>query len=326
MTIKTFIPPGPVVKAWMEDESRVRFLMGPMGSGKTAGACVEILRRSMLQAPGQDNIRHTRWVCIRNTFSELKMNTIKSWQQWAPLEFGKFTIGGSPITHRITVAPSDGQPGLDMEVFFIPLDDDAAVKKLLGLELTGAWIDEAREVPESVLKALTGRVNRFPSAADGGATWTGIMLTTNPPDTEHWLYKVYTNLEEINSKAKPEHRWAFYRQPSGLASDAENIQNLTEHRGYYEAMCVNKDPEWVRVFVHGDFGFMVEGQVVYPSFRDSVHVPPAKVEPLPGLPLVLGADWGLTPACAICQQWPDGRILVVEIGRASCRERVCQYV
>lgn len=38
----------------------------------------------------------------------------------------------------------------------------------LSLELTGAWVNEAREIPWAVIKALQGRVGRFPAVTDGG--------------------------------------------------------------------------------------------------------------------------------------------------------------
>lgn len=283
----------------MEDEeSFVRGIIGPFGSGKTAGAVVEVLRRSMAQAPGPDGIRRTRWAIIRNTFAELKSTTLKSWEQWCPRSFGKLTIGGSPITHRIQA------PGLDMEVMFVPLDSDDDVKKLLSMELTGALVDEAREIPKSVVDALTGRVGRFPSKLQGGCTWSGILLVSNPSDTENWLYKTFYGPE-----GAPE-GWKLYRQPSGRSPEAENRANLPPL--YYERMMAGKDPEWVKVYIDGEFGFLVEGQVVYPSFRDSVHVAPGPLTPVLGLPLAIGVDFGLTPAAAIGQQLPDGRINVLD--------------
>jgi hypothetical protein len=296
-----FTPSGPVVKAWMEDDSFVRVLIGPVGSGKTAGACVEILRRSMAQEPGPDGIRRTRWAIIRNTFAMLKSTTLKSWEQWCPRTFGKLTIGGSPIVHRIQA------PGLDIEVMFLPLDTEEDVSKLLSLEITGAWIDECREIPKGVLDVLTTRVGRYPSRLQGGCTWRGILLTSNPSDTEHWLHKVFS---PTDPGVKIPKNWVMMRQPSGRSPEAENIHNLP--KDYYLTLMEGKDAEFVKVYVDGLDGFLIEGQVVYPSFRDSVHVPQSPVLPLPGIPLVLGADWGLTPACAICQQWPDGRILVVD--------------
>jgi len=292
----TFQPSGPTVKRWMEDdESFVKTLIGPLGSGKTAAACVEILRRSMAQAPGPDGIRRTRWAAIRNTFAELKSTTIKSWVQWCPAQFGKLTMGGSPITHRIEA------PGLDIEVLFVPLDSDEDVRKLLSMELTGGWIDEIREIPKSVLDTLTGRVGRYPSRLQGGCTWSGILGTSNPSDTESWLYKEVTNPPEGHKT---------YRQPSGRSPEAENLENLPLR--YYDRMMAGKDPEWIKVFVDGEFGFVVEGQVVYPSFRDSVHVPLEPIMPVPTLGLCIGADWGLTPAAVIGQQLPNGQILVLD--------------
>jgi hypothetical protein len=291
----TFTPSGPTVRSWMESEAFVKFLMGPFGSGKTAGGVVEILRRSQLQAPGPDGKRRTRWAIIRNTFSDLKSTTIKSWEQWCPSGFGKFTVGTSPIVHHIKTED------LDMEVLFVPLDREDDVRKLLSLELTGALVDECREIPKAIFDALTGRVGRYPSRLQGGCTWSGIMGITNPPDTEHWLYKIAQDLPE---------GWAFFKQPSGRSPEAENIQNLPQ--GYYTRMMAGKDPEWIKVYIDGEFGFLIEGKPVYPGFRDSVHVAPQRIAPLPSIGLTLHADWGLTPAAVILQQWPDGRILGVD--------------
>lgn len=102
----------------------------------------------------------------------------------------------------------------------------------------------------------------------------------------------------------------MFRQPSGRGPNAENLENLPN--GYYQRIAAGKDAEWIKVFIDGEFGFVIEGKPVYPSWRDSVHVPAQRIEPLPGIGLTLGADWGLTPACAILQEWPDGRIVCLD--------------
>ena len=295
MTELAYSPSGPTIKAWLEDdESFVRGIVGPFGSGKTAGAMVEILRRAGSQAPGPDGIRRTRFAVVRNTFAELKSTTLKSWEQWCPRNYGKLTIGGSPITHRIQA------PGLDLEVLFVPLDADDDVKKLLSMELTGAIVDEAREVPKSVVDALTGRVGRYPSRLQGGCTWSGVLLVSNPGDTENWMFKTFYG------PTGPPEGWKLYRQPGGRTPEAENTENLPCR--YYDRMAAGKAEEWVKVYIDGEFGFTVEGKVVYPAYRDSIHVPAVRMDAVPGLGLVLGADWGLTPAAAICQELPDGRV------------------
>ena len=291
----TFSPAGPVARAFMQDDSFVRVLIGPIGSGKTSAAVVEILRRASMQRPGPDGVRRVRVACIRNTFSDLKTTTIKSWNQWCPAAYGKLTLGTSPIVHHIRTED------LDLEVLFVPLNDEADVRKLLSLELTMAWIDEAREVPREILDALTGRVGRYPSRLAGGCTWSGIILTSNPGDTESWLFKLSSN---------PPDGFKVFRQPSGRSAEAENLENLPTD--YYKRIAAGKDSEWLKVYCDGEFGFVMEGSPVYPSFRDSVHVAKEKVAPLQGIGLVLGADWGLTPACVIAQQWPDGRIHILD--------------
>lgn len=152
-----FSPAGAVAKAFMASDAFVRLLVGPLGSGKTSAAVVECLRRAQMQRPGPDGVRRVRVGIIRNTFSELKSTTIKSWEQWCPPQYGKLTYGTSPIVHKIET------PELDLEVLFVPLDKPEDVRKLLSLELTFAWIDECREIPKEVLDALTGRVGRYPS-------------------------------------------------------------------------------------------------------------------------------------------------------------------
>src|SRR5262245_3030220 len=182
--IRNWNPPGPQAYAFRQSNAFVRGLMGPIGSGKSSCGVIEILSRAAEQRKGPSGKRRSRWAVIRNSYPELKSTTLKTWADWIPPTVGKITYG-APITHRIETSE------LDIEVFFLALDRDEDVKKLLSLELTGAWVEEAREVPRVIFDALTGRVGRFPSASAEGCTWYGIICTTNPPDTEHWWFKLF---------------------------------------------------------------------------------------------------------------------------------------
>ena len=305
MTIR-YAPPGPVARAFMLDDSFFRGLMGPFGSGKTTVCVMEIVRRAQMQRPGLDGKKRSRWAIIRNTYPELRTTTIKSWHQWIPPTIGRWIDAGPP-THHIQ------EGDLDLEVIFVSLDRPQDVAKLLGMELTGAWVDEAREVPKAVLDGLTGRVGRYPSAAMGGTAWSGILACTNPPDNDHWWYR-------LAEEDKPE-GWAFYRQPGGLDDGAENLDWLNQTpdtlalpegnpvrreagRGYYKRQVAGKSEDWVKVYVHADYGFVRDGKPVYPEFRDSVHV--REFELLPGQPVHVGIDFGLTPAAVFGQRSPMG--------------------
>lgn len=269
--------------------------MGPIGSGKSAACTIEILGRSREQAPQHDGIRRTRWAIVRNSYPELKSTTLKTWAEWCPLAYGKVNMD-SPITHFVKT------PDMDMEVFFLALDRDEDVRKLLSLELTGAWFNETREIPKALIDAMTGRVGRYPAVKDGGCTWSGIIMDTNPPDDQSWWYR-------LAEKETPE-GWKFFKQPSGRSAQAENIHNLIP--GYYTRVVAGKDADWIKVYADGDYGLVTEGKAVFPMYRDVIHGSPQVIAPIPGMPLRLGADFGLTPAAIIAQLTANGQWLVID--------------
>jgi hypothetical protein len=175
----------PTVAKFTLDDHRIRGIMGPFGSGKTSGCIWEIIRKSLQQKPGPDGIRHTRWAIVRNTFPQLNDTTIKSVLDWLPpIVFGNYRSAA----HDYTIT---GFKGAKIELLFRALDKPEHVSNLLSLELTGVWVNEAREVPKVIIDALDGRIDRFPSNKDGGRTWTGMIMDTNPPDDESWWYKMF---------------------------------------------------------------------------------------------------------------------------------------
>jgi hypothetical protein len=257
---------------------------------------MEIVLRALAQKPGPDGIRRSRWAVIRNSYPELKSTTIRTWTDWfKPELFGKVRWD-TPISHKLRLAND-----CEVEVLFLALDKPDDAKKLLSLELTGAWLNEARELPKAVLDAVTGRVGRFPSMRDGGATWSGVIMDTNPPDDDHWWYR----LAEEERPAGFE----FFRQPSGLSPRAENVKNLPAN--YYGRLIAGKPQDWVKVYVEAQYGSVADGKPVYPEFNDQIHVSQVPLQPYRGLPLYLGWDFGLTPACSFNQVSSRGQFRVL---------------
>lgn len=281
--------PPPTIGRFLASEAFVRGLRGPVGSGKSTACCYEIMRRSALQRPDAHGVSHARWAVIRNTYPELKTTTIKTWHGLVPAHLGRWVDTGPP-THHLRF------DNLDLEVMFLALDTPGDVAKLLSLELTGAWINEAREVPKAVLDVLTSRVGRYPSARVGGPTWFGVIMDTNPPDSDHWWYR-------LAEEDRPE-GFEFFAQPSGLLPEAENLPNLPP--GYYDRQVAGKSDDWVRVYVRGEYGFVQDGKPVVPEYRDGVHCQPFELDR--NLPLIVGADFGLTPAAVIGQRARNGQI------------------
>jgi len=227
--------PPPTLDAFLCSNAFVRCCVGPVGSGKSSACVVEILRRAMEQTPGPDKIRRSRFVVIRNTYGQLRDTTRKTFEQWIPERLGKWHEQEFLFEMRFR--------DVHCEVLFRALDRPEDIRKLLSLELTGAYINEAREIPKHVFDVLQTRIGRYPSKNQGGPKWFGIWLDTNPWHTGHWGYKTFTVQKPAG--------YEIFEQPDGLTSEAENKENLPP--GYYERLRAGKDQEWIDCYVRGKY-------------------------------------------------------------------------
>lgn len=285
---------SPTVKRFSQSRKFIRGLMGPFGSGKSSGCVIEIIKWACRQ-PKTDGKRRSRFAVIRNTYRQLGDTTIKTFMDWIPDGvFGTYTKS----EHAFLIDKLD--PDLEIEILFRALDRPEHVSNLLSLELTGAWVNEAREVPWAVIKALQGRVGRYPSVKAGGCVDPGIIMDTNPPDDESWWYKLF-------EETRPD-TVELFKQPSGLAPDAENKPYLPPN--YYENLLGGSDVDFVKVYVHGEYGFVKDGKPIYADYIDSAHC--AEIEPVKGVVIGRGWDFGLTPACVLTQITPDGRFIIFD--------------
>lgn len=295
------------------DSSPVRGLMGPLGSGSSTACCTEIMARATVQPIDSTSKRRSRWVVIRNTYRELADSTIETWLDWFPEEqCGRFNKGDN--THEVRLRLPDDSI-MELDVVFRALDRPVDVRKLLSVEYTAAWVNEAREIPKAVIDMLGLRIGRFPSYRDAafrtasllpdtatleqivaaGGYWSGIIMDTNPPDEDSWWYEIF--------EVERPRDWRLFHQPSGRGSKAENLINLKP--GYYQQTS-GKSPEWIKIYFDGEYGFVLDGKAVYPEFTDSFHVTDWAM-PMPGYEIRIGLDFGLTPAAVFVQQDVHGR-------------------
>ena len=309
----------------------VRGIMGPVGSGKSVACVNEIMLRASKQKKAKDGFRYTRWLIVRNTYSDLETTTMATWDAWFPEHVFGHRSRKPPYTQSIQVGD------IRMEVIFMALDKPEDAKKLLSFEPTGIWFNEAREIPKELIDAATSRLGRYPSTDLGGCTWSGVILDTNPPDDEHWWYDMCENgmwrwdhkekCLRDESEFSDEKRWEFFRQPSGLSDEAENLENLMQteesltwdlearrKRGriYYERMMAGKTEEWINVYVHGNYGFIQEGKAVFQhEWNDDIHCVKKSVDVIPGLRVYIGLDCsGRNPAAVFLPATPQGQIRV----------------
>ena len=137
---------------------------------RSTGCLIELIRRMCEQEKGPDGIRRTRFAIIRQTLSQIKQTVLKEFYTWAgPIT--TFKVSENTIYIKFN--------DVESEIHLIPLDDEQDIRRLLSLQLTGAWINEAPEVDVSIVPALCGRLGRYPSKAQGGPTWFGLIMDGN---------------------------------------------------------------------------------------------------------------------------------------------------
>jgi hypothetical protein len=285
----------PTVGRFMRSEAFIRLLAGPVGSGKTTGCIFELLRRSIEQAPSPDGIRHTRWAIVRQTLQQLKMTVLLDILSWLR-PIASYKVSEQLVTLRFG--------DVKAEIYLIPLEDPEDQKRLLSMQLTGAWISEAIEIDVDLLPAIAGRVGRFPSTAEGGPTWHGIIADTNMPTIGSPWWDL------MDAKTPPD--IVVFIQPGGLEPDAENLEHLPGGVEYYRRLARGHNEAWIERYVHARYGEDPTGTAVWKSFRRLFHVSPAPLSPVTGQILIIGQDFGRNPCSLICQPDHKGRLLVLE--------------
>ena len=293
---------APTVSDYYLDDAFVSLIIGPIGSGKTLGSILKLDRLMYEQEPDDDSIRRSRVAVIRNTYTELKDTTIKSFEGYYG-ELLKFNWGNLTALYE--------HDDVKCEFLFRSLDKPGDMRKLLSLEITYAYLNELRELPKEALENVTSRLGRYPSIAEGkGATKAQCIADTNAFDNETWIYKQFM-------ENKPE-RWKVFLQPPALLDDntvnpiAENLENLPYE--YYRGQVDGKTKDYIDVMYKVKFIPLQTGKPVYPEYNDSFHCIDEKLlqPPTKELPLICGGDNGRWSGFLIGQLDPLGRLVVFD--------------
>lgn len=315
--------PTPTGLKFHNDNSLVRAVMGPVGSGKSSMAAMEIVLRAFAQNVYK-GVRNSRWLAVRNTYNELKTTTIKTLTHWMPEEITHVNANYPPIAKMKCVIP-DGTL-VDLEVLFIALDQTRDLGKMRSLELTGVWMNEASELEKEVLEFAIQRRGRWPSKDRGGFNWSGVVMDYNPVPDDHWLFDLF--------ERTPLPGYKLFRQPAAIIKapkvdehgvadptqhiwvgnpEAENVENHTEGFNYYLQQVHGKSDEWIKVFLQGEYGQSTAGKAVYANeWSDSEHMAPQEITPDRYLPVIVGFDWGLNPAAVFGQLSRTGTLIITD--------------
>lgn len=301
----------PTCARFMKSDSFTRLIAGPVGSGKTTACLFELFRRSCEQEPAADGLRYTRWAIVRSTLKQLKDTVLKDITSW--LEgIAEYKVSDNTIYINMGDVRS--------EWILIPLETPEDQRRLLSMQLTGAWMSEAIEMPIAIMSPLAGRLGRYPSAKKGAPSWFGLIADTNMPEegSDWWKFMV-----------DPPPDAQIFIQPGGMSEDAENLEWLTQTpetlklpvdderrkaqgRTYYERFIRSNSESWCKRYVHAEFGDDPSGTAVFrESFSLHFHVVD-ELMPVSTYPLVVGLDFGRDPCAVICQPDHKGRLLVLE--------------
>ena len=284
---------------------RVNLLLGPIGGGKTTGILMTCLAAAMAQAPDAKGNRKTRIGVIRNTKPQLRDSCIRTVFDWLPPNGSSIVWRETDMTLILNFALTDGTR-VYVEFLFRALDTEQDAQRLLSVEFGIIWLSEFREIPLQLLTDALSRTGRYPSAADGGATWHGIFAESNMPVRDSDWY----NYMEVD---KPSYTQVL-KQPSGIAPNAENRSNLPAD--YYDTVMEGTTLAWQQAHVLVEYPDSLEGKAVYgQTFNRARHVAPNPIRPTRfesfSPTLLIGVDQGRNPAAVMGQHHAGGLLNIL---------------
>ena len=310
--------PPPSIVPFFTSEKFISLVCGPVGSTKTTAAILKVVYHAKKMAAGRDGVRRSRAVVIRNTREQLRDTTIPDFKKWLP-------DGIAGVYHATNYSLVLRFDDVECEVLFRGLDDTNDVRRLLSLQASFGIMDEFREINPTIFEALQGRMGRYPDGMmvphrpewgvdskgnpvqgcvtdDGKPNWH-VWGATNAPDYDTFWSNYLEN---------PPANAFVLMQPSGLSEKADWIQYLPSD--YYENLAEGKTEDWVNIYVHGRFGRSLSGRPVFPGFSSDFHVAKTQLRPFKSTttPLIIGLDFGLTPAAVLGQLDPAGRLLIFD--------------
>lgn len=306
---------GSVLSRFFLDRQPVSGIRGPIGSGKTKAAMLKIWQIACEQTPSpMDGLRKTRWGCIRQTYPDLEGSTVKDFlETFPPEQYGEMYYS-RPLEFHMSLGD------VRCEVIFMALDRPEDVRKLRSTQFTGFYLHEMQYASKAIFDECHSRTGRYPGPADGYPTWSGLIFDMNEPGEDHWLLPM-TGEVPYPEDTPPHERlmwpkdWGYYIQPPALIEvfnpdgktvrgyrinpRAENLKWLLPT--YYANLLRGKDKAWIDSRLMNRISVWVDGKPVWPQFNIETHVAKTALAPTPGYPILMGMDFGRSPAVIFAQ-------------------------
>lgn len=347
--LKKLKMPGPIAEAFYWSNAGIVCIRGPVGSGKTTTLMRSRLRRAREMPPSCiDGVRRYTVLFVRETYRQLWSSSIPSYLETFPKSWGDWAGGrGDPVTHKIIF--DDGFGLIEFTALFMAFGDDP-MASLRGIQVTDMVLNEADQLPDTILTVGVGRIDRAPAREHFAdlpielRTYGQIACDQNAPDEDNWTFEVFDDDEKRETlaaelsrelpKGAPPIRIEFYNQPGYGEPGTENTQNLSAN--YYPLQIAAQKlagrSDILKRMVYNKVTFLREGDPVFlEEFNRRIHVAQETLEVRDDLPLIIGLDQGLKGAALILQcdesytspRWralaelhfPKKRLLAKQFGR-----------
>ena len=295
---------SPTAAAFYRCNADKKFIIGPVGGGKSHACHMNMLKVGTDQRAHTDGIRYSRIVCIRNTYDQLVKTVIDPFLGiFKPGIHGTYKKSEKEFLIEIN--------DIHCQVWFIAIDRPEDKNKLLSLATTAVFVEEFREVDREIVEEAYSRCGRYPPVRLGGAikndgsVHSVLFGSTNPPDFDSKWGTFVQNPDELTK---------VFFQPSGLSAEAENLKWLPKN--YYQRLVktMAHDQNWINIHVHGQLGQSKHGQPVYPGFSLTYHVAKEDLDPVitTHSKIIIGMDFGLNPSAVIGQMNGHGQVIITD--------------
>lgn len=328
----------PSSKLLLSNKRPLTAIIGPVGSGKSTGAILTLIKRCSEQ-PLHNGVRRSRVCFVRRYGPELITTTLETFLQILPEAKMKFNY---PIRGKLEFINESGDLVL-IELLFLPVSNKEDTKRLRSLEITYGFIDEANQVPQDVLAVLQDRVGRYPPRLNGGCNDSGVIIATNAFTSDHWLRQfLYKDFEVISPPTgdyvlndevllvrqppavlqfgtehealdfldkvprelieKSHHHFKPSKSVNGFwfvtNPYADNLENLPIN--YYSRVIPTKTSHDINVnYMNHLMSDAYNDSACYPMFNPDTHIVDKYPDLIKADLIALGWDFGLTPACCV---------------------------
>lgn len=287
-------------RAICDDDARIELLWGPVRSGKSAAGCWKVYRRALAASEIYDTA--LRAVVIRDTYTNLRDSTLKTWFEWFPDKSAAGFFHVSTATYHLRTPD-----GREHEVLFRHGKDAGDASNFLSTEFGCIFLEEV--VPAFAKSGLISpgiSEDLYDTAimrlSQRGILHPVIILTCNPPTPQHWVNRRILQQKIADLQADGV---AVYFFPA-----AENEANLRP--GYYDELrrLLRGQTTTIARFVEGQIVAIYPGVAVYQkNFNSKIHVVD-RLDFDPARPVLTFWDNPPTPACLIAQVDRWGRLCI----------------